>query len=385
MKKFPFIALFLLALGLVGYKVYHDILRPADTPSGPGRLVQAVSVEPVQTATLYRRAKLTGTLVAEKEFIAAPRVSGRLEKLHVDIGDEVRNGQLIAELDRDEFIQEVLMASAELEVARASLEESASELAVSKKELDRALRLFERDTLSQAELDQFQAGYDVRRARHEVANAQLKQRQAALEAARVRLEYTRIEARWGGDDMSRRVGRRFAHEGDMLQANEPVVSIVGLNNLTAVVNVIERDYPFISTGQTAVVRADVHPDKEFQGRVIRLAPLLEETTRQARAEVLLSNADGLLAPGMFVRVWINLAQHPRATAVPAEALAKRDGVQGVFLADRETMRASFVPVITGIRDGRLVEIIEPYLEGCVVTTGRHLLEDGADIVIPENG
>ncbi len=382
MRKYLALAMVLLVLGLAGMKIYQEVIRPAEAPTGPGSRALAVTVEPVRTADLYKRAELSGTLIAEKEFIVAPKVSGRLEKLYVDIGDEVVNGRLIAEINSEEFTQEVLIASAELEVARAGLAESASELSLFEKELERAKRLFERETLSLAEMDQIQSAYDVRRARHEVALAQLRQREASLEAARVRLEYTRIKASWEGGDLTRRVGRRFAGEGDMLQANEPIVSIVGVHNLIAVVNVIERDYPHISTGQSALIRADARADTELEGRVIRIAPLLETETRQARAEILIPNQEGLLAPGMFVRVRIILDQSPNAIAVPRSALARREGEQGVFMAGTDLMQARFVPVKTGIRDGDLIEIREPLLEGLVVTTGHHLLEDGADIIIP---
>ena len=383
MKKFVTLAIILSFLGLVGYKVYQDILFPEPASNGPGQRAQAVSVEPVRTETLLYRAEITGTLVAETSFQVAPRVSGRLEKLHVDIGDRAARGDIIAELDSEEFAQEVHMATAELELARAALVESSSELEVARKDLDRSQRLFERGNLSQSELDQAQSVFDVRQSRHDVAQAQVRQRQAALEAARVRLEYTTIRARWSGDDPTRRVARRFVDEGDMLQANEPIVTIICTRNLKAVINVIERDYPFISTGQSAVIKPDAFSDLQLEGTIIRLAPLLEDATRQARAEVLVPNPDGRLAPGMFVRVQIELGQRPQATAVPSAALARRNGSQGVFVAHRDTMQAHFVPVRTGLQDGRLVEIIEPELEGYVVTSGRHLLVDGADIVVPE--
>ena len=66
-----------------------------------------------------------------------------------------------------------------------------------------------------------------------------------------------------------------------------------------------------------------------------------------------------------------------------EQTRERDGLQGVFLADTENMKANFVPVTVGLTDGNLAEIMEPEIEGYVVTLGHHLLEDGMDIVIPE--
>ena len=385
MKKISALMVILGAAGFLAYKVYIEVFNPAQTAGMSRTPVQAVGVEPVRTATLFHTAELTGSLIPESEFIVAPSVSGRLIKLHVNIGDPVTKGDLIAELESEEFIQQVQGAKAELEVAQANLSESASEVIVSEKELDRALRLVETNSLSQAELDQVQANYDVRRARHEVARAQVRQKEAALEAARVRLAYTRIVARWDGGPDTRVVGRRFANEGSMLQTNEPIISIVNTQNLIAVVNVIERDFPYIRIGQAATVTTDAYPNEAYEGRVIRFAPILEETSRQARVEVLIANPDGLFAPGMFARVRLEISRLDDAVSAPRAALVRRDGLQGVFLADVENMKARFVPVTVGLIDGDLAEIREPEIQGYVVTLGHHLLEDGMSIVIPELG
>ncbi|WP_028573568.1 efflux RND transporter periplasmic adaptor subunit [Desulfonatronovibrio hydrogenovorans] len=383
MKKiFGYVVLAALVFFLV-QKIYVEVFRQTDAPGRSGMPAQAVQVQPVRIATLYHTAQLTGSLRAENEFILAPKVSGRLDKLYVDIGDQVRKGDVIARLDNEEYQRQVQVAQAELEVARAGLGESASELEVSRRELDRALRLAASDSLSQSELDQVQANFDVRQARHEVAQAQVRQKQAALEAARIRLSYTIIRATWEGGAEARRIGQKFANQGAMLQANEPIVSIITSKNLIAVVNVIERDFPFIRTGQTARIRADAYPDQSFEGQVIRFSPVLDEASRQGRVEVLVPNPDGILAPGMFARVSIRFSEHPDVTAVPAEALARRQGYQGVFMVDEQSMQASFVPVTVGLVDGGLAEIREPDLEGVVVTLGQHLLEDGMQVIIPE--
>lgn len=384
MKKISVLIIGAIFISFLGYKIYTDLSGADHAAGGSGMPVQAVSITPVQKTTLYHTADLTGTLIPENEYIAAPKVSGRLEKLHVNIGDVVKRGDIIAQLDSDEFIQQVQVAQAELDVAQANLGESASEVIVSERELNRALRLVESGSLSQSELDQIQANFDVRKARHEVAQAQVRQKQAALEAARVRLAYTSIKASWTGGSETRRVGRRFTNEGAMLQANEPIVSIVCTKSLIAVVNVIERDFPHISIGQSAQVSVDAFKGKNYPGSVIRFAPVLEETSRQGRVEVLVENSEGHLAPGMFTKIRLEFARYDKATAIPAIALTRRQGQQGVFMADTENMKVSFIPVAVGVEDNNLVQIIEPELEGHVVTLGNHLLEDGMNITIPES-
>jgi multidrug efflux pump subunit AcrA (membrane-fusion protein) len=189
-----------------------------------------------------------------------------------------------------------------------------------------------------------------------------------------------------------------------LQANQSIVSILQNDPLTAVVHVVEKDYPKVHVGQQAIVSTDAYPDKTFTGGIVRIAPLLKETSRQARVEIEIANADHLLKPGMFIRAQIEFARHDNATLVPLAALVKRNGKQGVFVAkaaqDNDAQsprnepnnvkasppsarRASFVPVTVGIISGEVVEVLEPQILGSVVTIGNHLLEDGSEITVAD--
>jgi multidrug efflux pump subunit AcrA (membrane-fusion protein) len=159
--------------------------------------------------------------------------------------------------------------------------------------------------------------------------------------------------------------------------------VVDIRTVIAVVYVIERDFPEISVGQTAVITTDAYPDVSFEGRIIRKAPVLREESRQARVEIEIANPEELLAPGMFVRASLLLAVHENAVVVPAAALVSRNGVQGVFLADTRDMTARFLPVQPGITTGEEVEIIAPEFDGLVITLGHHLLDDQSRILLPE--
>jgi RND family efflux transporter MFP subunit len=147
-------------------------------------------------------------------------------------------------------------------------------------------------------------------------------------------------------------------------------------------HVIERDYSKVRIGQEAIVATDAFPGVTFTGRVLRVAPLLKEASRQARVEIEIPNPDETLKPGMFVRVQIEFAEHTNATVVPVSALVKRDGQGGVFLADTQNLKAHFVPVTVGIVNGELAEIADPPVSGLVVTLGHHLIEDGSAIILP---
>ncbi len=382
MRKKIGIAAGLILLGLLGWR----ILAKLSSGSGDGNR-RAIRPVPVEVAPAVRRsmrdvAEFTGTLLPRSRFIVAPKVPGRLEKLLVNIGDPVRNGDLIAILDSAEYAQQLAQAQAELEVTRASLADSRSALDVAAREHERAQELRTQKVASEAELDEARAHHDAAQAKYEVTQAQIEQKEAALKAAEVRLSYTRIQAAWDNGENPRLVSERFVDEGAMLGANDPIVAIVDLSTVIAVVNVIEEDFPEIRVGQAATAATDAYPGQEFAGHIVRRAPVLKEESRQARVEIEIPNADRRLAPGMFVRVKIQFGEHPETTAVPVAALVRRNGLSGVFLADEASHQARFVPVTTGFTEKNWVEILEPALTGRVVTLGQHLLEDGARIELP---
>ena len=326
--------------------------------------------------------RFTGSLSPQSEFMVAPKIAGRLEKILVDIGDVVTADQLVAVLDDEEYQQQVYQAVAELEVARANLVEVKITSENAKREYERTVALREKKIASESQLDAAESEYKTQQAKLQVANAQVSQKQAALNMAKVRLSYTRIRVPPNHASQQRVVGERFVDEGSMLAPNTPIVSILDIGTLIGVINVIERDYPKIKPGLPAVINTDAFPGQTFSGKVIRIAPLLMEKAREARVEIEIPNQRMLLKPGMFVRVQMEFELHENATVIPQSAVVKRDGSQGVFVVDRQEKKARFIPVTLGIVNEARAEILKPELSGEVVTLGQHLLEDGANIILP---
>lgn len=370
-------------VGFFGWRIYQKVTEPpAPTmPRGGARAV-AVALEPVRKKTIVEEAEFTGSLEAVSKFIVAPKVAGRLERLSQNIGDPVNAGDLVAVLDDREYAIQVEQAKAELEVSRANLAEAANNQEVALREENRLRELHRVRVSSESELDSAEALHRAAQAKYEVAKAQVTQKEAALRAAEVRLSYTRIHVHWQGENGPRYVAERFVDEGALLSVNTPIVSIVDLNPVLAVIHVIERDVPNIKIGQTATLTTDAYKDRRFEGRIIRRAPVVREESRQARVEVEVPNPEGLLAPGMFARIHIRFDEQADATVVPRTALVKRNGGQGVFMADLKEKTARFVGIKLGIVDATDAQVLEPALEGMVVTLGQHLLEDGAAITPP---
>lgn len=379
------IILFILTLsGFLAWQVHQKatVVKKAP-PSIRKTSAVAVDVAPVRQAVMLDTGMFTGSLYARSQFVAAAKVSGRLKKLYVNMADTVENGQLIAVLDDEEYIQHVEHAKAELDVARANLEESRHSLGIAERELERVRLLHQKKIVSLSELDAKEAEFNSQIARYKVTQAQVAQQEATLKAAEVLLSYTRVWVSWENGGGRWVIGERFVDEGAMLAVNSPIVSVLDTSSLMAVIHVTESEYYKVKTGQEIKIRTDALAGMSFTGRVVRIAPLLKESSREARVEIEVPNREGVLKPNMFVRVKIEFDRHENATVVPLSALTSRDGGQGVFVADLDSGTAHYVPVKLGIVNSDLAEITEPRVSGWVVTLGQHLLEDGAAIIVPE--
>jgi RND family efflux transporter MFP subunit len=375
----------ILILGYIGWRVYKAAFGAKGPGGGQRGISVAVEISPIQRGSIKDMGQFSGTLIPKSQFTVAPKISGKLTQLLVDIGDPVRRNQLVAVIEDEEYQQQVIQAEADLRVAKANLEEAKSSLEIAKRDLERARTLHQKGIQSDSQLDAVMAQHDAQDSKYKVAVAQLANKEAALEASRVRLSYTRIRASWEKGSDIRYVGERFVNEGAMLSPNTPMLSIIELQPITAVIYATDKDYFRLKTEQKVTITSSAFSATTFSGRVVRIAPLLKETSRQARVEIEIQNPEGLLKPGMFINAQIEFAGREEATLIPLSALVNRSGQQGIFLADVENKIAHFRPVMVGIVEGERVEILEPSsISGYVVTLGHHLLEDGTTIILPRN-
>lgn len=390
MKKALLGVVVLAVLGLAIWQAQRRIAAAGDnTKKGKSDAPVAVETQSVRTGSIRDIGVFTGSLMPASQFVVAPKAAGWIKNLQVDIGDSVRRNDVVAVLNDEEFRRQVEQAGAELQVAKANAESTATDLELANREYERVMALREKQIASAAELDTASATYNAAQAQLKVAQAQMLQKEAALKAAELQLSYTQVRAFWEEGDADRVVGERFVDEGALVSVNQPIVSVLENNPLKAVVFVIERDYPKMSVGQEATVATDAYPGRTFRGTIRRIAPLLRENSRQARVEIEIANDEHLLKPGMFVRAQVLFASHEQATLVPITSLVRRDGKEGVFVVEKggsqePATRARFVPVTTGIVNGEVAQVREPALTGVVVTLGNHLLEDGAKVILPKS-
>jgi RND family efflux transporter MFP subunit len=381
--KILLLLLFVGAAAVLAWKI-RERFQEDGAPAGPREAARAAPVEvaPVTRGPIELRRVFTGTLESPAEFVVAPKIPGRLEEIAVDLADPVRRGQVVARLDRDEYVQAVAQADADIVVAKANLAEAESALKIADRALERVETLQGRGVASESQLDLARADQLAKQAAVEVARAQVQRAESARESARIRLGYTEVVARWTGGDDERIVKDRFVDAGSTVSANTPLLSIVELAPITGVIFVAERDYARLAPGQPVELTTDAYPGERFHAKVDRIAPAFRQATRQARVELLIANSDRRLKPGMFIRVEVVLDRVEDALLVSESALTKRGDAVGVFVVDAAGERVAWKRVETGIRADGLVQILGGTVSGRVVTLGHQLIKDGSAVVIP---
>jgi RND family efflux transporter MFP subunit len=325
---------------------------------------------------------VVGSLEGEATVEVSSKVNGRLEDVVVRIGDRVAKGALLARVEAREIQEQVNQAQASFEVARATVKQREADLKFAQTSLDRSRHLFERELLPRQTLDDVDARQQASQAQLELARAQFMLAKARLDEQKITLSSTEIRSPVNGF-----VGKRMLDPGAYVSSNTAVVSMVEIDRVRLVANVVEKDLRRVLVGSAAAVEVDAFPGEIFQGRVARLAPVLDPATRTAQMEVEVPNGDFRLKPGMYSRVRLTVASKAQALTVPVNAVVTLEGKRGVFqvkdgAAAGAPKEADFVPIQTGLEDGTRVEVLGGLSDQArVVTTGAAALRDGDPVII----
>jgi RND family efflux transporter MFP subunit len=355
---------------------------------------------PVEFATVKRapvaeQILVVGNLIGAATVEIVPTVNGRVQALNVKLGDSVRRGQTLAKIEDFEIQEQVRQAEASHQVSQAQIRQRDADLKLAKTNLDRSRSLYERQLLPQQTFDDTEARYQAALAQIDLARAQFEQAKARLDELKITLSNTVIVSPVDGF-----VGKRFVDPGAFVGPNSPIASVVDIQTVRMVANLVERDVSRVPAGTPAAVEVDAFPGEKFKGRVSRVAPVFDPATRTAEMEIEVPNPGFRLKPGMYARVQLTIDTRASALTVPRNALIDLDGKQGVFIAAAAatgttgtapasnsnsaaggTMTAKFVPVQVGIRDGEQIEITAGIADGTrVITTGAGALKDGDRIV-----
>ncbi len=343
---------------------------------GGPRLPMSVELGAVKRADMAEHLTVVGNLIGEATVEAVPKVAGRLDSISVRLGDRVQRGQTLAKIEDRELQEQVRQAQASFEVSAATIRQREADLRFAQTNLDRSKNLFERQLIPKQTFDDAEARFQAASAQLDLAKAQHSQSQARLDELKINLANTVITSPVNGF-----IGKRTLDAGAWVTPNSALLSVVDISKVRLVANIVEKDLRRISAGQRADVEVDAFPNETFRGRIARVSPVLDPSTRTAQIEIEIENPQFRLKPGMYARVNFTVEQRPNTLVIPANALVDVQGSRGVFQPNGDT--AKFKPVTIGLTDEQHVEIASGLAEGeRIVTTGAAALREGDKIVLP---
>lgn len=341
-----------------------------------GRAPLTVELGQVTRKSIEEQFTVVGNLIGDATVSVAPRAAGRLQEITVRLGDRVRLGQRIAKLEDYELLEQVKQAEAAQEVSVATIRQREAELKVAEANAVRSRNLFERQLLPKQTLDDTESRFDAARAQLDLARAQSQQSKARLEELRITLANTVITSPLNGV-----VAKRAVDPGAFVSQNVPVVDVVDIGRVRLVANVVEKDLKSLHAGNPTQVEVDAYPGERFTGRIARVSPVLDPTTRTAPIEIEIPNGDYRLKPGMYARVSISTGTKKDALVVPSNAVVDLGGRRGVFQPQNDT--AVFRVIQVGLEQPDVVEVVGGLTENeTVITTGASALRDGDRVVLP---
>lgn len=367
----------------------------AGSEEGPEGI--AVELAAVTRGDIQEKGKISSTVVPKVEVNLVAPVPGRVAQVNVKVGDRVRAGQTVLQLESEDAQARVRQAEAALKLAQVNLEAAPSRLeqarlAVSQAKANfenaRANRermefLFKEGAISKQQWEQAQLQYLAAEVAFKsaeeglvqaekgvaTAEAQLSQAEAALSQAKVALAYTSLKAPISGV-----VSARMVDPGEMAQG--PVLTIVALDPAVVELGVTESDISYFQKGKAVEVEVPVL-GKNFSGKVSEVSPATDPRTKNYLVRVEVSNPEETIKAGMAANVTFARAQAENVVLVPKQAVVSRGGE---FVFTVENGQAVSRPVTTGIADENYVEIKTGLAEGEeIVVKGQEYLEDGRPV------
>jgi RND family efflux transporter MFP subunit len=344
--------------------------------AGNQRAPLVVELAQVSRADIGEQITVVGNLVGDATVSVAPRAAGRLQEITVRLGDRVSRGQRIAKIEDYELIEQVKQAEAAIEVSEATIRQREADLDLARGNAERSRSLFERKILAKQALDDTESRLQSAMASLDLARAQHSQSKARLDELRITLNNTVITSPVNGF-----VARRGVDPGAFVSQNAPVVDVVDIGRVRLVANVVEKDLKQVRAGNATQAQVDAYPGETFTGRIARVSPVLDPTTRTAPIEIEIPNTDFRLKPGMYARVGIATGGRKDALVVPTNAVVDLGGRRGVFIPRNDV--AVFRIVQVGLEQPKVTEVLGGLEENeTVITTGSAALRDGDRIVLP---
>ena len=282
-----------------------------------------VKVQKLEKTNIAKTLDYTANLQADKQVYYAPAATGRIEKIYVEVGDRIKKGQLLVEMDRTQLVQ--------AEVQLKNLET----------EYNRAVQLNETGSISKQ-------AYDAAVTQYEVAKANVD----------FLKENTKMLAPFDGI-----VTGKYFENGELYTgaafggASKPsIIAIEKINPLKAYVNLAEQYYLAVQKGTKVQLKSNIYPDRTFDGTVSIVYPTIDPASRTFTVEVKIPNSDESLRPGMYGTIDFFIGNTETVVA-PAIAVLKLQGSNDRYVFLNQGGKAKHVAVKLGRRFEDQVELI----------------------------
>lgn len=322
---------------------------------GCGRKTDAVNSTPeipvkvttVQKGSLGEVFVTTGALEANREVTITPKVSGRIAKVHVKMGDYVTANQILVELEPDDYTIGLARTEASYKQSRDNYE--------------RSQKLFAEKIISPQEFERAQTEFQIN--------------EAAYKEAKNKLEDTKIRAPFNGQ-----IGFSDATLGALVSQSTPLLSVVDLSTVFVTVKLSDSYISQTKIGQSAEVSLSSFPGETFTGKVVQIAPAADKTSKTFPVKIALDNYSRRFKAGMLAEAKLRFNQRKDILKIPAEAIVDEVGTKAVYVVEKDTAHRRIVT--PGVSDGRMVEIVSGLAEEeFVVILGQNNLEEGAKVVV----
>jgi RND family efflux transporter MFP subunit len=359
-----------------------------------------VKVALVSEISMERMVTVTGTLGAYDQATVSAKVPGRIKSIAVDLGSVVRQGQMIAQIEQQDYQLRLQQSEAALAQARArvglppegkddridpeatgTVRQAKALLDDARLKLERAQSLFQRGVLAKAQLDGADAEHKVALSRYQDAIEEIRNRQALvvqrrseLEIARQQLADSAIYAPFDGVVQEKR-----ASIGEYLAAGAPIVNVVRMDPLRLKAEVPEREARNVHVAQQVRVTLEGDPNV-YIGKIARISPTITAQNRVLVVEAEVRN-NGRLKPGSFARAEIVSDDNSAALAVPANAVITFAGIDKVILV--QDGKAVERPITVGRRTTDWAEVLTGLKAGDQVVINPGNLQSGQPVVVTE--
>ena len=399
-RRFALLGLVISAISLSSAGCKSGYPVSARNTGGESREPRPVKVAQASEISMEQTVSVTGTLAAFDQATVSAKVPGRMKSIAVDLGSVMKQGQVIAQIEQQDYQLRLQQAEAGLAQARArvglspegkddridpeatgTVRQAKAMLDDARLKLERAQSLVQRGVIAKAQLDGADAEHKVALSRYQDAIEEIRNRQALvvqrrseLEIARQQLADSTIYAPFDGVVQEKR-----ASIGEYLSAASPIVNVVRMDPLRLRAEVPEREARSVKAGQEVRVTLEGDPNV-YTGKIARISPTITAQNRVLIVEAEVHN-NGQLRPGSFARAEIVSAGGSSALAVPSNAVVSFAGIDKVILV--QDGKAVEKPVTLGRRTADWTEVLSGVKAGDAVVINPGNLQSGQPVVIAE--